>query len=129
MKDGLIYTAIVILGILVVQFGGFIFPAMSDEECFQDEYGRLHNNNCPYKSVPWFTQKQGKMNLLIEKGTTFCAECFSNSDVEKCVYCHMLNLEELESRYYNSEYSQEYIENSLSQYDEDYDKDISRWYY
>ena len=128
LKGSLVYTALIILLIVLVKCGGTIFPIMSESECFQDEYACLHNNNCPYRSVPWFTIKEKKLSLLIKKDIKFCRECFSDSDVKKCVYCHRINLDNLIKRYNHSRCSKQYIKNRIEMYETGIDKDINDWY-
>lgn len=69
-----------------------ILPIMDDDEYFVDKNGIIHGDNCPYKSVPWFTQKYSKYNILIKQDQEICKECLLPEE-DKLWDLHYINLE------------------------------------
>lgn len=112
MSDKVIFTVficIIIFIIVVNECGQTIFPIMDDDEYFVDEYNCIHGNNCPYQSVPWFSQKHSKYDILIKKEHEICKECLSFEE-DKLMELHYINLDLREKSLRINGASEEYIE-------------------
>ena len=60
ISDIKIYFIIIgVILLLCILFSNMhtILPIIDDDEYFVDEFGNIHGESCPYKSVPWFTPK------------------------------------------------------------------------
>lgn len=64
---------------------------MDDDEYFVDKNSIIHNNCCPYKSVPWFTAKKSKYDFIQREDQQFCKECFSNKEIQKMMQLNEFN--------------------------------------
>lgn len=96
-----------------------IFPIMDYDEYFVDKYGTIHNKNCPYKSVPWFTKKEPKYDIMRKKGQRYCNECVSAFDEGKMEDLHLFNVENRMSYLRSRGATQEYIDKELNKYADD----------
>lgn len=119
MKETKVFYSflLILVGVFVlVYYSRYIFPIMRHDEYFVDGNGEIHNKDCPYKSVPWFTKKASKYDFIKQKGQVCCNECFSRYDEEKMDALHQFNVEDRISFLRANGAPQEYIDNELSHY-------------
>ena len=117
-SDGAVYfTFLVVLAsiILLVCQLPTILPVMSDDKYFVDKYGNIHGDNCPYKSIPWFSKKYSKYDILIKKDQEICRECLLYEE-DKLWELHYINLE-LRKKYLRiNGATEDYIEKEMQEY-------------
>lgn len=102
--------------IAVMSYARVIFPIMGDAEYFVDKNNIIHNKNCPYKNVPWFTAKHNKYNFIKETEQEFCDECFLDEEVYKLKVLSEINLADEALRLERAGASKDYIETKLGKY-------------
>lgn len=106
---------ILVIVVTIISNVSFIFPFMSDDEYFVDKYGNIHGDKCPYKEVPWFTQKHSKYDIIIKSDQEICRECLLYEE-DKLMELHYINIEEEIKGLQLNGADDEYIENRLKQY-------------
>lgn len=119
ISDIKIYFIIIgVILLLCILFSNMhtILPIIDDDEYFVDEYGNIHGESCPYKSVPWFTTKHSKYNILIIKGQKICRECLLLEE-DKLLILHDVNVENEINRLRRAGASEEYINNKIDIYE------------
>lgn len=122
MSDSKIYYLflLILFGVCaLVHYSRTIFPIMDYDEYFVDKYGTIHNKDCSYKSVPWFTKKESKYDFIKKKGQKYCQECISSFDEEKMEDLHQLNVEHRILYLRSRGATQEYIDKELERYADD----------
>lgn len=88
---------------------------MGDDKYFVDKYGNIHGDNCPYKSIPWFSKKYSKYDILIKKDQEICRECLLYEE-DKLWELHYINLE-LRKKYLRiNGATEDYIEKKMQEY-------------
>lgn len=117
-SDGAVYfTFLAVLAcitLLVCQLQT-ILPVMGDDKYFVDKYGNIHGDNCPYKSIPWFSKKYSKYDILIKKDQEICRECLLYEE-DKLWELHYINLE-LRKKYLRiNGATEDYIEKKMQEY-------------
>ena len=115
MKAYIIFLGALLAAYLLVVNFTTIFPICCDGEYYVDKNGYIHDNGCPYKSVPWFTIKYKKYDILIEADQEICGECLLYEE-DKLRLLHKLNLKDLIKRYKRSGATEEYIKQVIMQY-------------
>lgn len=88
---------------------------MDDDEYFIDEYGNIHGDNCPYKSIPWFTKKYSKYDILIKEDQEICSECLLFEE-DKLYMLHRVNLKDEILRLKRGGATEDYIKNRMQEY-------------
>lgn len=113
------YTFLVLLfsGLIIASYAHTIFPTMGDDDFFVDKNEVIHNKRCPYKNVPWFTNKPSKYDFIKKIEWKFCKECFSEIEIEKLMMIHEYNLDIEEVRLIKAGADDEYINNKMKQYE------------
>lgn len=112
------YTFLVVLfvGLTIASCAHTIFPIMRHDEYFVDENETIHNKNCPYKSIPWFTSKPSKYDFMKMPQQEFCRECFIDEEIDKLMTIHDCNIENEISRLKRVGADEEYIKTKLGKY-------------
>ena len=115
LKAYLSFFGVIALVVVLSANISSILPIMDDDEYFVDEYGNIHGNGCPYMSVPWFTRKSSKYDILIKNDEKICGECLLLEE-DKLMWLHNLNLDAERLRLERAGAPDEYIENKLMLY-------------
>lgn len=110
------FLTLLILELIIVSNAHTIFPIMNDYEYFVDKNDIIHNNACPYRSVPWFTRKQSKYVFMKTHRQEFCNECFIDDEIGKLMIIHYCNIKNEISRLKRYGADEEYIRTTLEKY-------------
>lgn len=118
-KTYFIFLSVLASIMIFVSYAHTIFPVMDDDEFFVDKYGTIHGKYCPYKDVPWFTQKHSKYDILMKNDQDICNECLLH-EKSKLYTLHAFNFKEKILQLKREGAPEEYISNTMEEYWIDY---------
>lgn len=117
MKTVAVWLSAIFLALALVKNFYTIFPVMEDDQYFIDDYNQIHNNKCPYKSVPWFTEKRNKYDFIKHKNWRFCKECFSDEEIDKLYVISDYNIDIFVTRLQNMGCKDDYINEKIKDFE------------